>query len=216
MALLMSVAGSAPAAAAECGGTVEHGAFALCVEGSEQLGETAFTTQKKAATPNRFDIVSWVEPTCSGESGKGHFKATVSALELSGFVMTYSGCTVPAPAHCAIKPLILDGGGGTGTGPGVAGLLHSSSEILLGAAERTFTTLHIFSEGGTCGVSGNPVIVGAEKCLLPESTVEAVEHTVECKPTGSTLEWREVGPAEMLLTQQLKLASGKKWSLYKA
>jgi hypothetical protein len=214
-AFAFGVLGSASASAAECHGTVESGALALCVEGTEQLGETAFTGKTKAETEMEFRIGSWGNDDCPANTATGHFSATDSKLELKSIVIKFSGCLWEGGHDCTTGSLILDGGEGKGTGPGLIGIFNGTGEVNLegSGTEKQFTYVYVKSIGGICGSSGNYRIVGSEKCELPESTVEAVKHVLQCSREellyfGTKVKFRT--------TDEIQLSSGKKWSLYKA
>ncbi len=217
----------ASASAAECPGTVEGGGVALCSEGHEQKGTFAFTGEKKAGTEMvmfRLENSSNIVWTCgSAKLSKGSFIGESGGkLKISGLYIEYGKCQVLAPASCEVtSSIVVDGGHGTGSGPGLGASLKSASEVTLAGDDNeleeenlNWTEYTLKSKvGETCALSGVVPIRGKTVCKLPESTVESVTHILKCEESDRLTS--RGTPVRWALTAELKLSSGKKWSLQK-
>jgi hypothetical protein len=217
---------SASASAAECPGTVEGGGIALCSGGHEQKGTFAFTGAQKAGTfSDPFNLVGGGIPltvSCNGlvKLSKGSFVASSGKLEISGLYLNYGECTASsdeADCEVAAGAITVDGAEGAGTGPGLSASLASTAEVTLlgGGASRKWTKFVVRSKPGhACTSSRRAEIRGVATCGLPESTVEAVTHILKCEFGKSALTNSGL-QAGFELTGELKLSSGKAWSLQK-
>jgi hypothetical protein len=222
--LSLSALPTASALASHC--TVERGeSLGLCVENQLQKeGTFAFTGQQKAGTSTRsFDIPAInVSSECGGsvKLSKGSLIAKSGKLEVTGLNLEYEKCkyTGSGITECelASPSILVDGENGTGSGPGLASTLSSATALTLksGAASGKWTEYTVRStEGKNCSESYYDMpIKGEAKCQLPESTVEAVSHVLKCEEAGDSLSWsgKEV---QFELTAEVKLASGKQWSI---
>jgi hypothetical protein len=220
----------ASASAAECPGTVEGGGVVLCSEGHEQIGTFAFTGQQKAGTPmtvfHRETSENLVMTCGSAKLSKGSFIGESGGkLKISGLYIEYGECRVKEPISCVVKSsIIVDGGTGTGTGPGLGASLKNASEVKLVGDDNElqeentrWTTYNVTSKSGeTCPNTSERRVKGSATCMLPESTVEAVTHVVKCENKPEDDRLYDAGyHAEFELTAEVKLTSGKKWSLQK-
>jgi hypothetical protein len=217
---------SASASAAECPGTVEGGGIALCSGGHEQKGTFAFTGVQKSGTfSDPFNLVGGGIPltvSCGAlvKLSKGSFIASSGKLEISGLYLNYSGCTVSSDevdCEVAAGAITVDGAEGAGTGPGLSASLASTAEVTLlgGGTSRKWTKFVVRGKPGhACTTSRTETPRGQVTCGLPESTVEAVTHILKCEFGKSELtsSGLQVG---FELTGELKLSSGKAWSLQK-
>jgi len=224
---VMSLVPVASASAAECPGTTEGGGIALCSEGHEQKSGTfAFTGQQKSGTlSDPFNVASWDTTfECGGsvKLSKGSLVAKSGKLEITGLYLEYEKCKLTSSdeAECELgsPSILVDGGTGSGSGPGLTSAVSSTAELWLksGAKNRRWTSYTIRSrEGSTCAQAyESNQVTNETKCQLPESTVEAVTHVLKCEKKGDELT-STAGSVEFELTAELKLASGKKWSLQK-
>jgi hypothetical protein len=217
---------SASASAAECPGTVEGGGIALCSGGHEQKGTFAFTgVQKSESYSDPFNLEGGGIPltvSCNGlvKLSKGSFVATSGKLEISGLYLSYGECGVSSDeTDCEVTThaITVDGAEGAGTGPGLSASLASTAEVTLlgGGTSRKWTKFVVRGKPGhACTTSRTETPRGQVTCGLPESTVEAVTHILKCEFGNSALtsSGLQVGFA---LTGELKLSSGKAWSLQK-
>jgi type 1 fimbria pilin len=223
-ALAMSAVGAASASAAECPGTVEGGGIALCSEGHEQKGTLSFTGKQESATPSDpFNLIGGGIPLTvkcgTVKLSKGSFVAGAGGkLEITGLYLEYPECVVTSDeVDCEVTAgaITVDGLEGKGTGPGLAAGLASTSELTLlsGGTKERWTVFHVKSKAGhTCSTSREATIRGSSKCSLPGSTAEAVTHIVKCESTKFLNSGLEAG---FELTAEVKLSSGKVWSLQK-
>jgi hypothetical protein len=218
----VSAVGVASASAAECPGTVEGGGIALCSGGHEQKGSFAFTGVQKAGTS--YDVFrdefnnQTIRCASSIKLSKGTFTATTGKLEVSGLDIEYGKCQDGTDeADCEVTSITVDGGEGKGTGPGLSANLTSTAQVTLtgGGTGQKWTEFRIRSkEGHTCAGNFEWKVKGTATCSLPESTVEAVTHILKCEELKSEL--RNFGiKVGFELTAELKLSSGKAWSLQK-
>ena len=228
-AFLMAVLSTVPvasASAAECPGTVEGGGVALCSEGHEQKGTFAFTGQQKSGSAMTvFHVVTSGSPIvgcASAKLSKGSFIGESGGkLKLSGLDIEYEKCEVESPASCVIASSLTVNGGG----PGLGASLKNTSEVSLVGDDneleeenRRWTDINIKSKSGeTCPATWEGWVKGKATCKLPSSTTESVTHVLECVSKGKEIpELTFAGyQVEFVLTAELKLASGKKWSLQK-
>jgi hypothetical protein len=227
----MSVAGVASASAAECPGTVEGGGIALCSEGHEQRGSFAFSGEQRSGSLQKIFEPSNsvpVEIGCSSRTklSKGTLVASSGGkLEISGLHLEYGQCGLISAdkTTCELtkSTILVDGGEGTGTGPGLSASFASTAEVTLlgGGTLHNWTVIKLRSvEGKTCASSWEAKARGSVKCTLPESTIEAVTHILTCENTkvdGQLFNGVNSEPLGYYLTAEVKLASGKKWSLQK-
>jgi hypothetical protein len=225
---VMSLVPVASASAAECPGTTEGGGIALCSEGKEQKeGTFAFTGQQKAGTlTDPFNVQSWTNPEfeCKGSAklSKGSLVAKSGKLELTGLYVEFEKCAITssdsADCELASPSILVVGGTGSGSGPGLKSTVSSTAELWLksGAANYRWTSYTIRGrENRECDQAyESNQVKGEAKCLLPESTVEAVTHVLKCEKKSNELQ-SSAGTVDFELTAELKLASGKKWSLQK-
>jgi hypothetical protein len=221
--VLLGAVGPVSASAAECPGTVEGGGIALCSEGHELKGSFAFSGQKQSGTSaDPFNLVGGGIPltvSCSSAKfSKGSFVATAGKLEISGLYIEYGGCTVSSDeADCEVTPITVDGGEGKGTGPGLSASLTSTAQVTLlgGGANKRWTIFRVKGKPGhTCSATWEARIRGNATCSLPGSTTEAITHVVKCEYGKSELTNSEQ-QAGFELTGEVKLTSGKAWSLQK-
>jgi hypothetical protein len=224
--LAVGAVASASASAAECPGTVEGGGIALCSGGHEQKGTFAFTGVQKSETfSDPFNLEGGGIPltvSCGAlvKLSKGSFVASSGKLEISGLYLNYGECTVSSDeAECevATHAITVDGAEGVGTGSGLSASLASTAEVTLlgGGASRKWTRFVVKSKPGhTCSSSRTELPRGQVTCGLPESTVEAVTHVLKCQFGKSELTSSGLAVG-FELTGELKLSSGKAWSLQK-
>jgi hypothetical protein len=222
--LALSGVAAGSASAAECPGTVEGGGIALCSGGHEQKGTFAFTGQQKAETfADPFDIPALATRVACGtvKLSKGSFVAgTGGKLEITGLYLEYPHCIVTSdPSECEVAGglITVDGLEGKGTGPGLSAQLTSTSETdLLGGGTKSYWTFYRIkgTAGHSCAGSWEAKVRGNAKCSLPSSTVEAVTHILKCEYAQSEILNSGV-EAGFELTAEVKLSSGKAWSLQK-
>jgi hypothetical protein len=215
---------AASASAAECPGTVEGGGIALCSGGHEQKGTFAFTGQQQAGSfADPFNVTGFGTTVGCGtvKLSKGAFVAGAGGkLEVAGLYLEYPNCTVSSDeADCEVAGglITVDGLEGKGTGPGLSAQLTSTSETdLLGGGTKSYWTFYrIKSKAGhTCGSTWEAKVRGNAKCGLPSSTVEAVTHILKCEYAKSEI-LNSGDAAGFELTAEIKLSSGKAWSLQK-
>ncbi len=217
----LSAIGPASALASPC--TSKRGeSVELCVEGQLQKeGTFALTGQQKEGSYKdvfNLEFATSLEISCGSVNlSKGNIIAGSNGkMEVSGLYLEYPKCRVVEPEHCAVKggSLLVDGGEGLGTGPGLSAALTKASEVTLlgGGTGEKWTKYEVVSSGGTCSASYEEIVKGNAKCQLPESTVEAVTHLLKCEPSGNELKSSGHG-AKFALTMEVKLTSGKKWSI---
>ncbi len=225
LAMLAVSAGTAvSASAAECPGTVEGGGIALCSEGHEQKGSFAFTGQQQAGSfSDPFNVIELGTTVGCGtvKLSKGSFVAGAGGkLEITGLYLEYPNCTVTSDAaDCEVAGglITVDGLEGKGTGPGLSAKLTSTSETdLLGGGTKSYWTFYrIKSKAGhTCAGTWEAKVRGNAKCSLPSSTAEAVTHILKCEYAKSEI-LNSGDAAGFELTAEIKLSSGKAWSLQK-
>lgn len=226
--LALSGVAAASASAAECPGTVEGGGVALCSGGHEQKGTFAFTGQKEPKSEEKV-FFSYLNPyhpniACNAVTlSKGSFvAASKGKLEVSGLYIEYTGCRDPSnESECEVRSagggetVLVDGAWEAG-GPGLsAAPLTNTSELFLNANEsRRWTKFSLASRAGkTCAQTSEYNIKGEAKCTLPNSTTELVTHILDCSDDKLLTENSQ--STEWDLTAEVKLASGKAWSLKK-
>ncbi len=74
-----------------------------------------------------------------------------------------------------------------------------------------FTKIEITGE--TCVLKGKYEITGSQKCELPEAGSSKIEHTIECKPSGSSLFLKKEAATFESTEKEIKIVGGgKKWS----
>jgi hypothetical protein len=222
--LAMSVVGSASASAAGCHGATKK-VITLCVNEEAQVGEVTFKATKTLATSFSLGLFNGeIVVECKTENSKGVFNAAKESLTVGKLVVEFTGCTVAqASTTCEVTGghLILDGGEGTGTGPGLQGTFAEGEpgQITLTGPKGLLGRVGIKSlPGKTCAVAhASSSITGTQKCEIPSNAVEALAHAMNCNGTGSSLEWSGYH-AYFTASQELKLRGeaweGKKWSLY--
>jgi hypothetical protein len=190
IALAGLVSGSA--SAAECPHPAKG--FALCSGGKLQEGTFAFAG-KNLGSVTLEEAGGLIKPiTCTGETSKGQFVGTKSSLEVTGAYVELKGCSLEEHG-CKVNSgsffggqpgvIILDGGVGTGTGPGLKGVLSTDvenhSRVTWSATSGSGFT-DIFVSG--CLQAGEMKVTGQQRCELPGSTIEALTHKAECMKTG--------------------------------
>lgn len=223
-AILLSALGAASASAAECPGTVEGGGVALCSEGHELKGSFAFSgAQKAGTTADVFEPYHRTLPvtiSCGlAKLSKGSFVAGTGKLEVSGLYIKYEECRDTADeTDCEVSSITVDGSEqGLGTGPGLSSTITGTGSLTLagGGAKQWWTKYVVKSKTGhTCTGFSEGKIRGTATCSLPESTIEAITHILKCEYGKDTL-LNSGSEAGFELTSELKLASGKTWSLQK-
>jgi hypothetical protein len=213
---------SASAESAKCPGKNEKGAYVLCSGGVTQVGTFTFTGAHDKELPISFEIPSFpMKMYCEGgKVTKGSFDGTESKLEITGLYIEMS-CEEPLEGStiCEILPIVIDGGEGKGTGPGLSSTITSSSEVRLSSTgtDQPWTHFNIKSKPGhTCQLaSASPGLLhGEQECKLLEGATEKVAHVLECDPAGSSL--KLFGKATNFeYTAEVSLTSGKNWSIQK-
>jgi hypothetical protein len=205
--LSLGVLASASASASECPSGVKDGDVALCSGGHEQSGLFAFTATKKVATRQNFTVAkTGISFECTASADKGNFEAGGSGLHVANLAIEYSACTIPNPQHCAIA-------GGKITFEHLKATIETPSGLTLRSEGTQWGTISIESSGGTC-LFANPAakVKGAQKCDLPNSTLEAATHELRCEEAGSELTFGG-NPMKQEVTQIMTLAPMKEWSL---
>jgi hypothetical protein len=197
--LVVGVAGSASASAAECPGT--GSGVVLCSGGHVQEGTFVFT-----GTESGFEIAfpGWGKPSCTTAKATGQLLATKSSVEISSYIIEWSGCYLAGHATCTVNPVVFKGGG-----TGLKGLFANTNKVTLSPiAGRQLTEVSITG----CEQEVLFKVTGDQICSLPSSTVEATTHQISCATSGSQLKsgTREV---TLALTETFKLSSGKAFSL---
>lgn len=199
--LAVAAAGAASASAAECPGT--GSGVVLCGGGHVQEGIFAFTG-KSASGEKRIEIQHLESFTCGSSSSSGQFAATKTNVEITKLVTTWSKCSFPG---CTVKPIVL------GQGEGLKGLLSGTVAVTLSPITGTLFTEVSISE---CEQAGAPKVTGSLTCSLHGSTVEAVAHTETCEPSGSKLFTTTGHPVTLTFNEEIRLTSGKEFSLKKS
>lgn len=189
----LSMASSAmvsSASAAECkaGGTE----FTVCytVGSILELAPAAeFLATQESTVAHVFKAnVGGVSVTIECTAGTSVAKAASPGKTLTGALITFTGCTVTKPEHCAVNGGTIETEPILGTLSLVGGLL----DILFEPESGTkFATLTLTSSGGTCSaaISGGAV-TGTQLCtfLEPIETDEEL-HLFECAEAGSELKF---------------------------
>ncbi len=218
---------------AKCPGTIENGGVALCSEGHALQGTFALTIQRKAGVIHR-DLYPKEGSTppewaCQAQPPiTGNFVAASSSVELTSFKIydkecKFDGSNAELAEDCEIpgETITVDGGEGTGKGPGLHANLTTNGDLALrGGTGEDWTKFNIKSVlGKTCLDSKVGVTVsGSTSCSLRSSTTEAVTHVLACEEKANSQGYPDLSgyngeKTYFTFYAEVKLASGKEWSL---
>jgi hypothetical protein len=171
---------------------------------SEVTGSSSETAELVGAITTSKTKVAIVCHSTEIEAGTGF-------VELEGkskATIVYSGCEAFNPetgkpfANCTVPAITAK----------VNDILEGSplEDKFAPAVGTEFTSIEI--KGATCGVKiGKEPVEGSQKCKLENAGTFAVEHTVECTPSGSNLTY-DSNPATYKGKIKIRLASGTKWA----
>ncbi|HTD08620.1 MAG TPA: hypothetical protein VK680_06990 [Solirubrobacteraceae bacterium] len=218
--LVLSAVTSASASASECPRAGES--IALCSGHLEMKGSFAFSGEQQPETSmdvfNAQPYTNSVIECGQVKFSKGDFVAAAGKLEIANLYLEYKNCIDASdPVDCEVTPLTVDGGEGTGTGPGLSATLTSTAQLTLlgGGTASKWTKFNARSKPGhTCAGTYEWRVSGSATCKLPESTSEAVTHLLKCEESGDVLHDTS-GHVGFYLVAEVKLSSGKAWSIQK-
>jgi hypothetical protein len=212
----MSAIVATASASAAC--SKEGGDVSLCIEGREAKENSTFkfTSVKKPGTVSELKIPAiGLTITCKKAVNTGGFETFGDSVnpEVSDVKITFSECEVTDPAQCEVPTIKVEGENKDGLDAVFAGagkLTFFSSEKRGG----TFVLVTIKSKKGQkCPFeSKGAAVTGEQECSLPGGEVEAVTHELECTAAGSKLAFAGLA-ATFSLQEEVKLTTGKKWSI---
>jgi hypothetical protein len=238
----VSAAASASASAEVCdhGG----GEVVLCI-GNEEIGSptehvpVAFESKIKPETTSKLEVAEGGPSiTCTSAKNEGQFDEKngnikdSGKLEVSDLKIVFGGCKVTnskeTEEKCEIEKgeITVNGEGDSLDGKflSVGEVEFYPSFVSKGNAEtdegEIFVEITIKNKKPppevTCPVKFTAAhVTGKQKCTIVAPETEAVEKTLECKPTGSSLKFAGKA-AKFELTELVFLAEpfkGKKWSI---
>jgi hypothetical protein len=190
-AIGVSNALAVPLCKEESGATTFRVCLFLTTTELELLEAATFAVlQEESPTPAfRVEFVNALEVRClTGEGTMG------VEVELVSEHLKFTECEVVSPEHCAIEGSGKEIGAITteemfGTGAIVSGKLEVRWTPAPPATE--FATFSIFSSGGLCiDAQEGAKVTGEDICTFLETIeIDEPQHSLECKPEGSTLKY---------------------------
>jgi hypothetical protein len=168
------------------------------VGGSEVKGEETFGVTGTSGTSKlEGEILSTkVVIVCLNDRTSG----TENLIEKEGKSkgeITFENCSIEGQGTCVVPPIkfkVKDK------------LLSGAEDLFEPASGKLFVEIRI----EVCALKGTYPVEGTQICNLPGGETEAVEHLIECTPTGSKLELGKK-PAKFTSTEHVRLTSNKKW-----
>ncbi|HEX7611118.1 MAG TPA: hypothetical protein VF380_10610 [Solirubrobacteraceae bacterium] len=135
------------------------------------VGSSSTTSKLEAKL---FGVKVKIECTSSTYTG------TIAAAGASTGTISFSGCTVKAGAKdkCkVVEPINAE------LNDQLVEVSKKLEDEFSPATGGVFAKIVIEAEtGGTCSVAGIFEVTGTQTCELPNSTIEALEHEIVCKP----------------------------------
>jgi hypothetical protein len=215
----VGVLGAATASAAAC--KSEAGTqFALCIttlgtSGSLELIErtVAFTDAKKTGTSSVLEVASLgAKVECEVAESKGNFEPTSTSVKVRHLTITFkTGCKLKGlESVCKVTEPIT-----TVVIEGAVALSSSGTPTITFKPESGTEFSSVQVTGSECEPKGTIKVQGTQACVSPNIETDAVEQTLECLKSGSSLV-DGTKAAAFELTEVVSLSSpyvGDSWSI---